>query len=49
MLLRDFEILEMDTLETPGRDLFPLRYNLLARNDKHRQTADADWGFRFID
>lgn len=49
VLLRDFEILELDILETPGRDLFPLRYNLLAKNDKHRHAADADLTFRFID
>jgi SAM-dependent methyltransferase len=49
VLLRDFEILEMDILETPGRDLFPMRYNLLAKNDKLKHTADADLRFRFID
>jgi SAM-dependent methyltransferase len=49
VLLRDFEILEIDILETPGRRLFPLRYNVLARNDRHRHTAEADLAFRFID
>lgn len=48
VLLRDFEILEMDILETPGRDLFPLRYNVLAKNDKRKHVADADLKFRFI-
>jgi SAM-dependent methyltransferase len=49
VLLRDFEILEMDVLETPGRDLFPIHYNLLAKNDKLKHTADVDLRFRFID
>jgi SAM-dependent methyltransferase len=49
VLLRDFEILEIDILETPGRDLFPVHYNVLARNDTTRQTADGDLKFRFID
>jgi SAM-dependent methyltransferase len=49
VLLRDFDILELDILETPGRDLFPIHYNLLAQNDKHKQMADADLKFRFID
>ena len=48
VLLRDFEILELDILESPGRDLFPVHYNVLAQNDKFRQTADADLTFRFI-
>ena len=49
VLLRDFDIVEIDILETPGRDLFPVHYNVLARNDKRKQTADADLTFRFID
>ena len=48
ILLRDFEILELDILESPGRDLFPVHYNLLAKNTKTRQTADADLNFRYI-
>ena len=48
VLLREFEILELDILESPGRDLFPVNYNVLAKNDKFRQTADADLKFRFI-
>ncbi len=49
VLLRDFQILEMDILETPGRNLFPMRYNVLAKNDKGKHVADADLKFRFID
>jgi SAM-dependent methyltransferase len=48
VLLRDFEILELDILETPGRDLFPIHYNLLARNDKLKSSKDSDLHFRFI-
>ena len=49
VLLRDFDIVEIDILETPGRDLFPVHYNVLARKDERKQTADADLQFRFID
>ena len=49
VLLRDFDIVEIDILETPGRDLFPIHYNVLARNNKSRSTADSDLKFRFID
>jgi SAM-dependent methyltransferase len=49
VLLRDFLIIEMDILETPGRDLFPLHYNILAKNDKARHVSDAELKFRFID
>ena len=48
VLLRDFEILEFDILESPGRDLFPVHYNVLAKSDKFRHTADADLSFRWI-
>ena len=48
VLLRDFEILELDILESPGRELFPAHYNVLAKNDKSRHTADEDLKFRFI-
>jgi SAM-dependent methyltransferase len=49
VLLRDFEILEIDILETPGRDLFPVHYNVLAKTDKHKCSRDSDLKFRFID
>ena len=48
VLLRDFQILETDILETPGRDLFPLHYNILATNDKLKHPADTELRFRFI-
>lgn len=49
VLLRDFEILDMDILESPGRDLFPVHYNVLAMNNKSRRVVDGDLKFRFID
>ena len=48
VLLRDFEILEIDILETPGRDLFPVHYNVLAKCDKQKCTLDSELKFRFI-
>jgi SAM-dependent methyltransferase len=47
-LLRDFDIVEIDILETPGRELFPLHYNVLARNNRAKQTKDSELNFRFI-
>lgn len=48
VLLRDFDIVEIDILETPGRDLFPIHYNVLAKCNKSKNTADSDLKFRFI-
>lgn len=48
VLLRDFEIIEIDILETPGRDLFPVHYNVLAKCDKQKCTLDSELKFRFI-
>ena len=39
VLLKDFEILEIDKLDTPGRNLFPIHYNILVKCDK---TKDVD-------
>jgi SAM-dependent methyltransferase len=47
-LLRDFDIVEIDILETPGRDLFPLHYNVLAKNNLAKKVNDSDLNFRFI-
>jgi SAM-dependent methyltransferase len=48
VLLRDFDIIEIDILETPGRDLFPIHYNVLAKCDKFKKTLDSEIKFRFI-
>ena len=48
VLLRDFDIVEIDILETPGRDLFPIHYNVLAKCNKSKKTLDSELNFRFI-
>jgi SAM-dependent methyltransferase len=47
-LLRDFDIVEIDILESPDRELFPIRYNVLARCNKSKQTQDSELTFRWI-
>lgn len=47
-LLRDWDIEQIDILETPGRDLFPLHYNVLAKNNLGKKVQDSDLNFRFI-
>lgn len=47
-LLRDFDIEEINILETPGRDLFPLHYNVLAKNNIKKNAKESDLNFRFI-
>jgi SAM-dependent methyltransferase len=47
-LLRDFDIIEIDILETPDRELFPIKYNVLARCNKNKNTRDHELTFRFI-
>ncbi|MFB9125571.1 methyltransferase domain-containing protein [Paraburkholderia dipogonis] len=47
-LLRDFDIIEIDILESPGRELFPIRYNVLAKCNKFKNTQDSELTFRFI-
>ena len=39
VLLKDFEILELDAMECPERPLFPVKYNIRARVD-HRKSVD---------
>lgn len=34
VLLKDFDIIEIDRLQTPDRNLFPIKYNILARCNK---------------
>ncbi|AFT87526.1 class I SAM-dependent methyltransferase [Paraburkholderia phenoliruptrix] len=48
VLLRDFDIVEIDILESPGRELFPLKYNVLAKCNKFKNTQDNELTFRFI-
>ena len=48
VLLRDFDIVEIDILESPERELFPLKYNVLAKCNKFKNTQDNELTFRFI-
>lgn len=45
VLLKDFDILEIDKLETPDRNLFPIKYNILARCDKNKNVQSDDIKF----
>jgi len=47
-LLRDFDIVSIDTLETPDRELFPIKYNVLAKCNKFKNTLDNELNFRYI-
>ncbi len=48
VLLRDFDIVEIDIMETPDRELFPIKYNILAKCNKYKNTLDSEIEFRFI-
>ncbi|RUP30583.1 MAG: methyltransferase domain-containing protein [Curvibacter sp.] len=48
VLLKDFEIIEIDILETPGRDLFPVHYNVAARCNRSKNIDPRELKFRFI-
>ncbi|RZL04462.1 MAG: methyltransferase domain-containing protein [Rubrivivax sp.] len=48
VLLKDFSNVEIDILETPGRDLFPLHYNVLATNNLKNNVDPKTLKFRFI-
>jgi SAM-dependent methyltransferase len=47
-LLRDFDIVEIDSLETPERELFPIKYNVAAKCNKNKATLDSELVFRYI-
>jgi SAM-dependent methyltransferase len=47
-LLRDYDIEKIDSLESPGRELFPIRYNVLAKCNKNKNTQDHELVFRWI-
>jgi len=38
VLLKDFDIIEIDRLETPDRNLFPIKYNVLAKCNKSKNV-----------
>jgi hypothetical protein len=39
VLLKDFDIIEIDRLETPDRPLFPIKYNILAKCNKSKNIS----------
>lgn len=42
VLLKDFDILEIDKMHTPGRNLFPIKYNILAKCNKNKNINAED-------
>ena len=49
VLLKDFEILELDTMESPDRALFPVKYNIRARVDHASNINPRTITFRRIE
>jgi SAM-dependent methyltransferase len=49
VLLKDFEILEIDKLETPDRNLFPIKYNILVKCDKTKNVDLNQMKFELVD
>lgn len=49
VLLKDFDILEIDKLNTPDRNLFPIKYNLLVRCDKSKNVDVHTMKFDLVD
>ncbi len=48
VLLKDFDILEIDIMETPDREMFPIKYNILAKCNKYKNTPDGEINFRYL-
>lgn len=48
VLLKDYDIMEIDIFESPNRELFPLRYNILAKCNKNKNVNPEDIVFRYI-
>ncbi len=49
VLLKDFEIIEIDKLNTPDRNLFPIKYNILAKCDKTKNVDVHTMKFDLVD
>jgi SAM-dependent methyltransferase len=49
VLLKDFEIIEIDKLNTPDRNLFPIKYNILAKCDKTKNVDVHKMKFDLVD
>ena len=48
VLLKDFDIIEIDKLETPDRNLFPIKYNILAKCNKNKNADIHSMKFEYI-
>jgi SAM-dependent methyltransferase len=48
ILLKDFDIIEIDKLETPDRNLFPMKYNILAQCNKTKNIDIKSLKFEYI-
>ena len=46
VLLKDFDIIEIDRLETPDRNLFPIKYNILAKCNKLKNVDVYSMNFK---
>lgn len=49
VLLKDWDEVNIEPLETPGRVLMPIHLNVSARCNKEKDTAASDLKFRFIE
>ena len=49
VLLKDFDILEIDKLNTPGRNLFPIKYNILAKCNMNKNIDLDTMKFELVD
>jgi SAM-dependent methyltransferase len=49
VLLKDFDIVEVDKLNSPDRNLFPIKYNILARCDKNKNVDVYSMKFDLVD
>ena len=47
--LKDFDIIEIDKLNTPGRNLFPIKYNILAKCNKNKNIDLDTMKFDLVD
>lgn len=48
VLLRNFDILEIDALETPGRWLHPIHYNIVARANGNKWNSPQSVEFEMV-
>lgn len=48
VLLKDFDIQDIDIMETPDRELFPVKYNIIAKCNKNKNIDPSTIEFRYI-